>query len=134
MIYIDSTVFLNAILNDESLGRESRKFLGKIEENEIKASTSVLTFDEVAWIVKKNRNYETSLVAVKNLLDMPIEFIDANYEIICLSYDLMKKYQLKPRDAIHAASALSRNIKIIISEDSDFDDIKEIKRKNVVQF
>ena len=134
IIYLDSTVFLNAILDTESLGENSRKLLEKVEEGEIKASTSVLSFDEIAWIVKKHRNYETSLVAVKDFLDISIKFIDVNYETICLSYDLMKKYKLRPRDAIHAASALSKNIKIIISEDDDFDDIKEIKRKSVMHF
>jgi predicted nucleic acid-binding protein len=40
----------------------------------------------------------------------------------------MGKYNLSPRDAIHLASALSRKAIAIVSDDEDFDQIKEIKR------
>ena len=41
----------------------------------------------------------------------------------------MKSYEsLKPRDAIHLSAALSVNVSTIVSDDSDFDDVKEIKR------
>ncbi|HEY3128917.1 MAG TPA: PIN domain-containing protein [Acidobacteriota bacterium] len=43
-------------------------------------------------------------------------------------------HHLKPRDAIHAASALSRGIREIVSEDSDFDAIKELQRKSIRKF
>jgi len=40
----------------------------------------------------------------------------------------MAKYKLSPRDSIHIASALSKKTKTIVSDDEDFDHIKEIKR------
>ena len=45
-----------------------------------------------------------------------------------MAQSLMDKYKLSPRDSIHVASALSRKATIIISDDEDFDQIKEIKR------
>ena len=36
---------------------------------------------------------------------------------------------LKPRDAIHAATALRLGCKVIYSEDKDFDAVKGLKRK-----
>ncbi len=41
---------------------------------------------------------------------------------------LVEKYKIKPRDAIHSATSLSLNINEIISEDSDFDKVEELKR------
>ena len=41
---------------------------------------------------------------------------------------LIKFYNIKPRDALHAATALLQGSNEIISDDIDFDKIKEIKR------
>ena len=44
----------------------------------------------------------------------------------------MKQYKaLKPRDAIHLATALKAGASTIVSDDADFDNIKEIKRKGL---
>jgi len=37
-------------------------------------------------------------------------------------------YNLHPRDSIHVASALNKKINVFISDDSDIDQVKEIKR------
>ncbi len=38
----------------------------------------------------------------------------------------MEQYQLKPRDSIHLASALKREVSEIITFDNDFKHVKEI--------
>ncbi|MEW6222967.1 MAG: hypothetical protein AB1476_06695 [Candidatus Hadarchaeota archaeon] len=44
--------------------------------------------------------------------------------------DLTEKYGLKPRDATHAACSLNHAIFSMISDDLDFDAVKELKRLN----
>jgi len=41
----------------------------------------------------------------------------------------MERYPLKPRDAIHAATALAEEASTILSDDADFDAVKELHRK-----
>ena len=41
---------------------------------------------------------------------------------------IREKYNLKPRDSIHLSSAIRRGIKKIITDDRDFDNLKEIER------
>ncbi len=57
-----------------------------------------------------------------------LNFLAVNEEIIFKAQELISKYNLNPRDAIHAASALVNNVDEIISDDQDFDVINEIKR------
>lgn len=45
------------------------------------------------------------------------------------SLELIKEYNLLPRDGIHAATAFIAGAETIFSEDPDFDDIKGLKRK-----
>ncbi len=65
----------------------------------------------------------------KRFLGLPgLNFIKLDRKIIDKAQDLITNYSINPRDAIHAATAIINNISEIISDDSDFDVIKEIKR------
>ena len=46
---------------------------------------------------------------------------------------LISKYNLHPRDSIHVSSAIGKKIKTIISDDEEFDKIKEIKREPLLE-
>ena len=59
-------------------------------------------------------------------------FVDVKKDIIIRAQRLFEEYNLKPRDAIHAATAISPNIDEIISEDKDFDSVRELKRINPI--
>ena len=55
-------------------------------------------------------------------------FFDLNAEIVVRAHLITEKYNIQPRDALHAATALCNGATEIISDDSDFDKIKELKR------
>lgn len=137
MTYIDANVFIFAILNDRSnpLAQSSISVLDKIIKGELKAVTSVLTWDEVVWSLRKNLDIEIVKEEGKKFLNFPnLEFIPADEFIIREAQKIVEKYNLKPRDAIHAATAVSKSIKEIISDDPDFDAVKEIKRIQLEKF
>ncbi len=135
MIYLDANVFLNAILNREKEGEKARDLIQKIEKGDMTACTSALSFDEVFWSVKKHRDFEKALKATKAFLEIPnLIFLDVNDKIIWLAYNLAEKYRIDPRDAIHLACALNHGVFALVSEDKDFDKVKEIKRKSLLEF
>ena len=49
-------------------------------------------------------------------------------DVVRRSQLIREKYNLKPRDSIHLSSAIGRGIKKIITDDRDFDNLKEIER------
>jgi predicted nucleic acid-binding protein len=88
-----------------------------------------LTWDEVVWVTTKHLGRTDGLEQGQKLLGFPnLEFIKADEAIIAKAQTLMGKYNLSPRDSIHIASALSKKTRTILSDDEDFDLIKEIKR------
>jgi predicted nucleic acid-binding protein len=128
MIYIDSSLILYAILYAGRLGELARSQIQKIKEGG-KAFTSALTFDEVFWKVRKEKGFDAAVVSSEAFLLMPnLSFIDVNSEILWESLTLIKRYKLDPRDAIHAACAITSGINTMVSEDPDFDRVKELKR------
>ena len=58
-----------------------------------------------------------------------MRFIDVNDGVIWKALELIREYQLLPRDAIHAATAFIAGAESIFSEDMDFDRIRGLKRK-----
>jgi len=123
--YIDSNVFIQAVLREDI---PSQNVLKKIINKEIIALTSILSWDELVYVLRKFTNNEIATMEGKSFLMFPnLIFVEAKKEIIFKAQKLVEEYNLKPRDAIHLSTALSENCEEFISEDSDFDKIKLIK-------
>jgi len=135
MVYLDSNVFLYAILYDQASNPKARKaanILRSIEEGKTKGVTSLLTWDEVVWVVWKLIGYEYALKASASMLRMPhMSFVDVNERIISRAHDLVERYKLKPRDAIHVSTALLVGEREIVSDDAEFDAVKGIERMSL---
>ena len=129
MLYLDANVFIYAAINTEEIGEKARTLLQKIQQGEEQAATSALTFDEVFWSIKK-RKPELASETCQALLNFPnLEIIPVNRELALAALEIINECNLAPRDAIHAATAISEKLDCIVSTDPHFDKIKELKRK-----
>jgi predicted nucleic acid-binding protein len=131
-VYIDANIFINNVLYDieENLeAKNSNIYLQKIIRKEIIGITSTLTWEEFTWIIKVNLGKEVAIKKGKEFLIFPNLIIkNVTISTINRAQDLISKYNIRPKVAIHAACALENNIDLICSFDDDFDEIKEIKR------
>ncbi len=130
-MYIDTNVFLYALLNQDRKGGEYRDFLRKVEAGKYNCTTSCLVLDEVAWVVRKHRDSKTAIRAWKDILCLPIKILPIDEKVAFRVPYFMEKYNLKPRDAIHASVMMENGINQIVSDDSDFKKVKEIKVKKI---
>ena len=130
--YIDSNVFLHPILYDSELNPEAqlaKNFLQKVIQKEFNAITATLTWDELVWIIRKKFNRDMANEKGKEFLIFPsLKFCPISVEILHQAQKLSSKYEIAPRDAIHAACAIHEKVTAIISFDEDFDVIKKINR------
>lgn len=132
MLYLDANVFIYAALNRDDIGDRARSLLREVQRGKMPAASSALTFDELVWAVKRHRGFEDAITAGEAFLNMPnLRFVDVNGDLLSSALELIRRYQLDPRDSIHAASALSENAKTIVSADEHFDKIKEIRRRTI---
>jgi len=131
-VYIDTNIFLNPILYDINKNQEAKKsknFLEEIITNKKIGLTSVLTWDEFVWIVRKTLGIHIAIEKGKKFLVFPnLRIVKISLTTINRAQDLISNYHIQPRNAIHAASALENKINKIISFDDDFDIINEIER------
>ncbi len=131
MFYFDANVFILPQIYEESITevKRAKEYLIKLAEGEIKGCTSVLTWDEIVYIVRRNFGKEESLYAGKMFLSFPnLKIYPIDLDIILKAQEIVERFNVKPRDAIHASCALKFCNGRIISNDSDFDKINGIER------
>jgi len=131
MLYIDSNIFVYALLNKGVKGAAVQSLLKRIHNGEVEACTSYLTWDELSWSVLENRGPAAAVEAGKAFLRISnLRFIGVDQQILERAGRIMADFGLHPRDAIHASSAIGMGAEML-SEDKDFDRVKGLKRKGL---
>jgi len=106
-----------------------------IESGEITAFTSTLTWNEVVWVVRRLLGRPDSIQAGEKLTLFPnLRFVPASEDVIRQAQKLVSELDIAPRDAIHAASALGKNVDWLVSDDPDFDLVKGLRRQSPSSF
>ncbi|MEM3442786.1 MAG: type II toxin-antitoxin system VapC family toxin [Candidatus Bathyarchaeia archaeon] len=130
MLYLDSNIFIYAAIDNGGMGEKARTLLRKVQQGEEEASSSALTFDELVLAVKKYRSMDDAINVGEAFLNFPnIKIVAVDDELLVQALNIIKKYKLDPRDAIHAATAILKKAEAIVTTDPQFDKVKEIKRK-----
>jgi predicted nucleic acid-binding protein len=133
MVYLHSNVLIYPIIYGDTIfqAAKARVILACVEKVFVDAST--LTWDELVWVVRKTLGSKGAAGKGKMLLQFPkLKFIEVGESALLKAQRLLEKYDLKQRDAIYASVALSKNL-TMISDDTDFDVVKELKRKSIRQ-
>lgn len=153
-IYIDSNIFLYAILKNPTYLHSCRTFLTNVENGNVKAIISPFVLDEVAYkIIVENLKTRLGLKSTSKVLQklsnepILIEQVKAEltaFIFIIMNYKGLKtppipssigtnfikhimEYNLLPRDAMHMAVISHYKIKHIATNDSHFDTIPGLK-------
>lgn len=131
LLYLDSNVFIYPVLYNDARAKNAATILRRIVLGESLGITSSLALDEVVWILlKETKDRDLAIQETFRILsfsNLTITPIDSSLMMDALHF--MQKYpSLKPRDALHLASAIRSRASTIVTDDSDFDSVKEIKR------
>lgn len=134
--YVDSNVFILPLLGENSpRSSGARRALEQIEAGTLTAYTSVLTWDEVVWVVSKVLGRTDGIGAGRKLLNFPhLRFVDASASVIARAQAIAEASNLAPRDAIHCATAIGKGIRRFISDDRALEGVPEIERVPLESF
>jgi hypothetical protein len=132
MYYFDANIFILPQLYEPAIEEvaKAKNYLTKLVEGKIEGCTSVLTWDEIVYAVRKNVGKEESLMAGSKFLSFPnLKIYAIDFEVVLRAQEIVENFNMMPRDAIHAACALKFCDGNLISNDSDFDEIDGITRE-----
>lgn len=128
-MYLDTSVLVTPILKNQAADRVEacNRFVEDAVRQGLAIATSWLTWDEFVWAVGRaggSFERERAVLAGESLLDFPyLTFLDVNSDVIELANKLMRDTSCRPRDCIHAASALLHCGGELFSLDSDFEKV-----------
>lgn len=128
MLYLDANFFIFALLDRTDKGVEARRILQMIVKGE-RALTSPLALDEVMWVLIKGGKKHLLRMAIEGIYSTPnLDVVEVISTAPILALDLIERYDLRPRDALHIAIMRENNVDTIVSDDEDFDRIEGLKR------
>ncbi|AMD30746.1 type II toxin-antitoxin system VapC family toxin [Acidilobus sp. 7A] len=125
MIFVDANFLIYLNLGVKEIEGYYLKLL-----SEESLATNPLVLDEVIYVSKKKYG-----VRLEDTLDFLDNVVLPNSVVLPLTIneyrrarEVMLKYSLNPSDALHVAVMLNNSIRRILSEDTDFDRVKEVER------
>lgn len=127
--YLDSGVFLTPLLNnrEQSVIDECAAWMIRVQHQEIAACTSWLTWDEVTRIAGRPSRgcpFDVRRAATAGQLLMELAgltFVPVDEMVVRKAQELLTSSSfLRPRDSIHASSALKSAGDNLVTLDADF--------------
>jgi len=125
--FLDSSflVYMNTMTGDERGGID--ELFRKLLEGPL--FINMLVVDEVLYISRRYRvPYSVTLGFLRNIVLPYAEVIPIEEEDMKPVERYLLEYDLKPSDAIHLATMEKAGADHIVTEDEDFDKVKEVKR------
>ena len=135
MIYIDTNVFVYASIEKGVLGEKARMLIKSIQNGENPSITSAITLSEVVYAIRKEKGLEAALEGGKAVLEMDgLRIAELDRGVCFDTMEIMRETKLQPQDSIHYATMKHHGITAIITEDKEFNRIKDIKRYSISEF
>lgn len=84
----------------------------------------------MVWVVWRLEGREAGVQAGATFLKLQnLSLLAVSPSVMIRAQELVERYQLKPRDAIHVSTALTAGEREIISDDAELDTVREIRRR-----
>ncbi len=97
---------------------------------ESRAYTDALVIDELLFISRRKYNvpYEVTLELIESVVKPYVTILPIGEEELDQALNVIRRYGLKPSDAIHVGVMRVNGLDVIVSEDRKFDGIEGVRR------
>lgn len=132
--YIDTNIWIYAIIAHPKYGEKCKQILKKIEAKKLKAAISTQVLGEVAGVLYNKYKVKDTTSQLNAILSYPIDIYIVHPDTIRVAAEYARDYGITPYDGIHIALAAENNITDIISADKELDKVDLIRRIDPTKF
>jgi hypothetical protein len=127
--FIDANVIMYSVGSPHTLREPCREVLKKIKGGLTQVVTNTGVLQEILYRFFSIKKSSLAATAYASLVEICVEILPVTIHDMDLALELLKKYpDITTRDAVHAATMINHEIKEILSADTHFDLIPEIRR------
>lgn len=127
-IFLDANVFFYAVGADHPLRDASQQVLRRVTEGDLLATTNSEVLQEILFVLTRRGLKDRALDLARSTAILLPDILPVTRSDMLTACDLLERYPaLRPRDAVHAATMLNNGIDSIMTADTHFDDLEEIK-------
>lgn len=132
--YIDTNVWVYAMIAHPKYGEKCKEILKKIEEENLEAAISTQVLGEVAGVLYSKYKVKDTTSQLNAVLSYPIDIYIIHPDVIRVAAEYARDYDITPYDGIHIALAIEHNVRDIISADKELDKVELIRRIDPTKF
>lgn len=127
-VFLDTNVFLFAAGADHPLREAAQQVLRRVAQGELAATTSTEVVQEILYVLYRRDLAEAGQKLARSALLLFPDLLPITGVDMLTACDLLERYPAIPtRDAVHAASVLNHGLAAIITSDSHFKDLAEVR-------
>lgn len=121
-------VYLNTLTDEKVRERYENFYLDLLSQ--YKLCTDVLVLDELLYVSKKKYKvpYTITIEFIDTIVLPYVTVLSLGEEEYSAAREILMRYNLKPSDVLHAAVAKNNGIKVVVTEDSEFDRLEGLER------
>ncbi len=128
-VFLDTNVFLYAVGKAHAERDACASVLRRVAEGSLDATVNTEVIQEILYVLARRGRREDALTLAGNVAALFPDMLPVTRDDLLSAFQLLRQYPRLPvRDAIHAASMLGNGLGTVISVDTHFDQISEIRR------
>jgi len=127
--FLDTNVFLHAAGGEHPLREPCRRILRRVADDELQATTSSEVVQEILYVLWRRDLRSEAVALAKDILGLFPALLEVGARDMAMACDLLEHNpELPPRDAVHAATMLAHDVVAIITADTHFESLGQVKR------
>ena len=129
LVFLDTNIFLYSVGRPHPERDACVHILDRVADGSLDSTTNTEVVQEVLYVLIRRGLRQEALALSGAIVTMFPDLFSVTRDDVSSARDLLKRYPGLPvRDAIHAASMIRNQVQTIVSVDSDFDVVSEIRR------
>ncbi|MHB8654631.1 MAG: type II toxin-antitoxin system VapC family toxin [Terriglobia bacterium] len=128
-IFLDTNIFLYAAGTSHPHREACAKVLRRVADGTLDATINSEVVQEILYVLARRGRREDALTLARHLTALFPDLLAMTRDDVVGACDLLRRYpRLSVRDAVHVATMLQNGLTTVVSVDSDFDQVSEIRR------
>ncbi len=127
--FLDTNIFLYAAGTPHPQREACARVLRRVADGSLDATINSEVVQEILYVLVRRGRRDDALKLAGHLTSLFPDLLAVTRDDVVGACELLRRYpRLSVRDAVHVGTMLRNGLKTIISVDSDFDQVSEIRR------